>query len=303
MSKDRRVCEFEGCTHPHVAKGCCRGHYSQLRRGLPLRPLGTPYVPPVERECSFDGCSRKHASKGYCDAHYRQFRRGGIESLRVIGLQVSAEKKTTKCSFDPCDLLAYCKGLCHSHYNQKNEGRELKELGPYRGRGARILSCPSCGKSFKARLARSKFCSKTCSAKGQMAPLTSAYLNKDWKGVLKCIENSSAKTASGCWEWGGRMANGYPISSSHKVGKIHRVAVEASLGRPLGPESVHHACANTVCVNPNHLQLISQKENIAEMHERNFYLRRIAELEDALRSIKPDHHVLRSVADNISETS
>lgn len=34
-----RACTFDGCDRPHVAKGYCGGHYSQLNRGETLRPL------------------------------------------------------------------------------------------------------------------------------------------------------------------------------------------------------------------------------------------------------------------------
>lgn len=54
-------------------------------------------------------------------------------------------------------------------------------------------------------------------------------------------------------------------------------------------EPVHHKCGVSACINPDHLQRITQAENQAEMLERTFYQSRIAELERALTAINPNH--------------
>ena len=36
------LCGFEGCDHPFRAKGLCRAHWTQRRRGEQLRPLRAP---------------------------------------------------------------------------------------------------------------------------------------------------------------------------------------------------------------------------------------------------------------------
>lgn len=65
---------------------------------------------------------------------------------------------------------------------------------------------------------------------------------------------------------------------------VHRLV----MGNP--PDSVvHHVCARTSCVNPDHLQRVTQRENAAEMLERNYYLGRIAALEAALMGMDPTH--------------
>lgn len=37
--KPTKVCSFEGCDNPALAKGLCNGHYQQNRKGNALRPL------------------------------------------------------------------------------------------------------------------------------------------------------------------------------------------------------------------------------------------------------------------------
>lgn len=90
---------------------------------------------------------------------------------------------------------------------------------------------------------------------------------------------------SGCWIWTGATSSsarpygvvGAGVSKGTKL--VHRLTLEASLGRQLGAEQAHHKCANTLCVNPNHLQPVTDRENIAEMNSRNSYLARLQELE------------------------
>ena len=119
--------------------------------------------------------------------------------------------------------------------------------------------------------------------------------------ILAEILAMSTVTPSGCWQWARRARDGYPVFSYTVGGKnvtirAHRVALEASLGRPLGRQAAHHICANRMCVNPEHLQPISARENTAEMMQRTYYLQRIRELEDALRVADPSHPLLAEVS-------
>ena len=70
----------------------------------------------------------------------------------------------------------------------------------------------------------------------------------------------------------------------------------------LGPRNevthAHHKCANTACVNPNHLEPATAAENSLEMLARNSYLARIAELEGVIAELAPGHEVLTRVPTN-----
>lgn len=115
--------------------------------------------------------------------------------------------------------------------------------------------------------------------------------------LVREMPNFTDSNETGCWLW--KMAKnnaGYPmIGHGGNAGLVHRRMLQVALGRPLGREPVHHKCANPACINPDHLQLTSHRENTAEMFERRFYRERIAELEQALREISPDHPLLGSV--------
>lgn len=57
----------------------------------------------------------------------------------------------------------------------------------------------------------------------------------------------------------------------------------------------HHTCGDSRCVNPDHLQPVTHRDNTAEMLARHSYLARIAELEEALATIDPSHPLLAVV--------
>jgi len=97
-------------------------------------------------------------------------------------------------------------------------------------------------------------------------------------------------------EWQGTVKDAYPaVTVAGRVRAVHRLVLEAHLGASLGTQPAHHICANSVCVNPLHLQAVTHRENVAEMLARTYLVRRIGELEAALALVAPHHTLLTEV--------
>lgn len=76
--------------------------------------------------------------------------------------------------------------------------------------------------------------------------------------------NKGVRTEQGCLEWAGKTSNGY----GHTVymgfkGTTARIVYQLVFGRIDNKLVVDHLCRNRKCFNVSHLQLVSQKENIA----------------------------------------
>lgn len=77
---------------------------------------------------------------------------------------------------------------------------------------------------------------------------------------------------------------------------MHRVMLESKHQAPLGDQAAHHICANTACVNPDHLQPVTFRDNTAEMLSRRAYAARIEELERVIaEELGRNHPVLHRV--------
>jgi len=110
----------------------------------------------------------------------------------------------------------------------------MKRLGGYqRGRG------------------RGKFCSSKCQGTARRIPLVDRFWSK-------------VKPQKGCWLWlGKKNALGYGILDPNI--RAHRIAWELMRGPIPNGLCVLHCCDNPGCMNPDHLFLGSQLDNIDDM--------------------------------------
>jgi hypothetical protein len=66
-----------------------------------------------------------------------------------------------------------------------------------------------------------------------------------------------------CWEWQGSKSRGYGrFKVSRRMVQAHRFAYELMVGPIPEGLTLDHLCRNTSCVNPEHLEPATERDNI-----------------------------------------
>lgn len=73
---------------------------------------------------------------------------------------------------------------------------------------------------------------------------------------------------NGCWLWCGGLSKGYPIFHPDVPVRAHRWSYETFVGKIEEGKTLDHLCRTRRCVNPLHLEPVSQAENNRREHAR-----------------------------------
>ena len=74
---------------------------------------------------------------------------------------------------------------------------------------------------------------------------------------------SRVKFSEDCWEWQGTLSEGYGlIWIDGKNMRTHRVSYQLLIEAPPEDMELDHLCKNRRCLNPEHLEIVTSKENI-----------------------------------------
>ena len=236
-------------------------------------------------------------------------------ALRGARARARRESQRTEKACPVCDrtFLAtakqvYCSSACgnvgragdiEAHRARKDaEARAMEARRAKREARRASRVCTHCGASIADAKPGARTCSMECrearlSVLRAKSPLRQAWESRDLDAWCAALHGLTSKTVGGCWEWQGRASRGYgTVKFDKRQVAVHRASLEMRLGRGLGSEAAHHMCANSMCVNPEHLQPISARENTAEMIQRNYFLARIAELEAEVARLDPSSPLL-----------
>ena len=238
-----------------------------------------------QRTCVTDGCDRAVQAKGMCTTHYSTWYRAN-------------RKKPRTCEW--CD---------ETFQTARPEEKFCSRSCAGKNANSHLADSPRWAE-YQVRVQAAKLPTREpvsidairANHKAARSNLRAAYEEARWDDFIAALYLRCVKTPEGCWEWQGakstpaKSASPYPLQKwSGKRHPVHRLALEAKHGAPLGTQQAHHTCANTMCVNPDHLQAATHVENIAEMKARRSYEARIAELERALELIDARHPLLKRI--------
>lgn len=86
---------------------------------------------------------------------------------------------------------------------------------------------------------------------------------------------SKVDRTADCWTWTGATSDtGYGLyqAATNRLVRAHRYSYELTVGPIAEGLVIDHLCRNTSCVNPEHLEAVTQTENVrrglrGELHE------------------------------------
>jgi hypothetical protein len=96
-----------------------------------------------------------------------------------------------------------------------------------------------------------------------------SYLNikRNIKPFVKFIRYTKVNQETGCWDWiGHKFSNGYAYGcfNGKRSILVHRWSYEHFRGKISNNLHCHHICYNRACVNPYHLELRTNKDNVLD---------------------------------------
>lgn len=103
---------------------------------------------------------------------------------------------------------------------------------------------------------------KKCRNAYNLSKLTDNFISKRRPPLERLM--SRIEKVNGCWEWQGPVNhNGYGQMYAHKKKMTtHRFSYESFIGPVPDGLQIDHLCRNRKCCNPDHLEAVTQRENM-----------------------------------------
>lgn len=167
------------------------------------------------------------------------------------------------CAYAPCsksfvavqNAIQFCSNACRI---QSRKTRLVKECAN-----------EECRKSFIAHRPAAKYCSAKCMG------FVRKHAQKDMRAYLMShIQIPDSR--EGCWIWTGHLnESGYGMASNRGARRAHRVVYEIFVGPiPEHMDVLHgETCTTRACVNPFHLRIGTNQENIQDRIKFGNHLR------------------------------
>ncbi len=92
-------------------------------------------------------------------------------------------------------------------------------------------------------------------------------MSASFQTIIKFLDKLCKNPNTGCWDWVAcKVKRGYgKFGFNGETQLAHRVSWQIFKGYIPKGLVLHHKCNNTSCVNPNHLELVTQGVHIREL--------------------------------------
>jgi hypothetical protein len=204
------------------------------------------------KRCSIDGCDHNIKGHGYCNKHYQRFIKTGDPLL------VRTKKKYDTCTIEGCKDKFLAKGMCSRHYKiNKTYGDPLHISFP------EICTIEGCSKPY----AQNGYCAMHDARKRRWGD-TYVVKYKYYNSFEECFNDNVEK--EDCWLWKGikRKGYGWMCVKQERIAS-HRYSYLKYVGPIDDGLFVCHKCDTRNCVNPSHLFLGTNTDNMQDMLKKN----------------------------------
>lgn len=94
--------------------------------------------------------------------------------------------------------------------------------------------------------------------------------SKDYAEILLRLLRGVDIKPCGCWEWqGAKSIQGYgQIEFENKTWRTHRLMAHIKVADVLDTSIVCHRCDNPCCINPEHIWVGTQKQNVDDRDKK-----------------------------------
>lgn len=174
------------------------------------------------RVCSVKGCDRPHSGRGYCISHYKRWRKTGDAGGPFVKTPPVGLGRI--CAIDGCDKPAPRRLVCEMHDHRIRKYGDPHFVSSQRG----VPRLP------------------------------------DEVRFFRHVEFGAPFRGTRCLEWTSPLPQGYGRFSitGQKAVAAHRWLYERWVGPIPAGLVLDHLCRNRACVNPDHLEPVTQRENI-----------------------------------------
>jgi hypothetical protein len=263
--RDVRTCLREGCDQTFTA----RIKDPRVFCGKPCARVGAK----VARTCARAGCGRPFEVR-YSSTRVFCGRRCYYRDAGTVTRCCAFEGCGRVFAIVPSESRQFCSRDCVA----------ASRVGSGPGRATWI--CEICGSEFVAnRGGGQPTCSYECGARYRISrkpldpnSLAQIVAYRDVDGMRKWL-TARTERVSGCWVWQGfKTPSGYAQAGQNRA--VHRVVYQVIHGHIPTGDHIHHKCANRACVNPDHLELTTVRQNVGEMLSRQAYIARLSEADE-----------------------